>query len=245
MNVLICDDEPLAVIRLTRLVEDLGHCVIATASHGQEVLELAKLYKPDVILLDIQMPQMDGLQCARQLTTLMTKPAVVFCTADNSHALAAFQIQANGYLLKPIAKSALKQQLDSLEQFHQAQMSHLKKQENERLNKQQRQHITVKSHRGMEMIPVDDIHYFLADQKYVTVRHMRGKILIDETLKELEQEFIDLFIRIHRNALVSLRYLAGLESSTGQQYVKIKETGERLIVSRRHLSQLRERLQTL
>lgn len=241
MKILICDDEPLAVIRLSRLVQDLGHEVIATASHGVEVVELAKHYKPEVILLDIQMPQMDGLQCARELSKLPVKPAVIFCTADNTHALTAFQIQANGYLLKPIAKSALKQQLEALTTFNQVQVNSLKEQQ----HKKQRQHITAKSHRGMELIPIEDIHYFLADQKYVTIRHEQGKILIDETLKDLEQEFSDLFIRVHRNALISLKYLGGLESVAGQQHVRIRQTDERLVVSRRHLAQLRERLQSL
>lgn len=241
MNILICDDEPLAVIRLSRLVKDLGHEVIATASHGAEVIQLAQYYKPDVILLDIQMPQMDGLSCAQMLAQLPVKPAIVFCTADNRHALTAFQIQADGYLLKPIAKSALKHQLDCLAKVNQVQLNSLKKQE----GKQQRQHITAKSHRGMELIPVEDIHYFLADQKYVTIRHENGKVLIDETLKDLEQEFADQFVRIHRNALISLKYLGGLESSAGQQHARMRQTDERLVVSRRHLAQLRERLQSL
>lgn len=241
MNILICDDEPLAVIRLSRLVKDLGHEVIATASHGAEVIQLAQYYKPDVILLDIQMPQMDGLACAQMLAQLSVKPAIVFCTADNRHALTAFQIQADGYLLKPIAKSALKHQLDCLAKVNQVQLNSLKEQE----GKQQRQHITAKSHRGMELIPVEDIHYFLADQKYVTIRHENGKVLIDETLKDLEQEFADQFVRIHRNALISLKYLGGLESSAGQQHARMRQTDERLVVSRRHLAQLRERLQSL
>lgn len=245
MNILICDDEPLAVLRLERLVCDLGHHVIATASDGQEVIEMTKIYKPDVILLDIQMPQMDGLACARALASLPIKPAIIFCTAYDTHALTAFQIKANGYLLKPIAKTDLKQQLEAIAQFNQAQVSSLREQEYERQNKKYRQYITAKSHRGMELIHIQDIHYFLADQKYVTVRHQRGKVLIDETLKDLEQEFAEFFIRIHRNALVSINYLTAIESVAGQQHVLMKETNERLIVSRRHAAQLRERIQCL
>ncbi len=110
----------------------------------------------------------------------------------------------------------------------------------------QRHQITAKTYRGVELIPIENIYYFLADQKYVTVRHKNGSVLIDETLKELEQEFSERFIRIHRNALVSVDYLEGLELVTSGQYqVRCREVSERLSVSRRHLPQLRERMQKL
>lgn len=242
MNILICDDELLAVKRLERLVNELGHHVVATAHQGNDVIKLVKTHCPDVILLDIEMPEMTGLECAKRLTELELayKPAVIFCTAYDGHALAAFQTHADGYLLKPIAKHELKQKLEHLAKLNQVQMNSLKQQEHQK----QRQHIMAKSHRGMELVPVENIHYFLADQKYITVRHEEGRILIDETLKELEQEFGDTFVRIHRNALVSLRHLAGLENLGVGQQVRLRDTNERLMVSRRHLAQLRERLQT-
>lgn len=112
--------------------------------------------------------------------------------------------------------------------------------------KVQRQQIAAKTYRGLELIPVENIYYFLADQKYVTVRHKNGSVLIDETLKDLETEFADRFIRIHRNALISLDYLDGLEMvSSGQYQVRCRELDERLAVSRRHLPLLRERMQNL
>lgn len=75
-----------------------------------------------------------------------------------------------------------------------------------------RHQITAKTYRGVELVPIENIYYFLADQKYVTVRHKNGSVLIDETLKDLESEFGDQFIRIHRNALVSIQFLEGLDS---------------------------------
>lgn len=110
----------------------------------------------------------------------------------------------------------------------------------------QRQQIAAKTYRGLELIPVENIYYFLADQKYVTVRHKNGSVLIDETLKDLETEFSDRFIRIHRNALISLDYLDGLEMvASGQYQARCRELEERLAVSRRHLPLLRERMQNL
>ena len=246
MDILICDDEPLALERLSRLVTQLGHRVIAQASHGQEAIDFAREYEPDVILLDIQMPGMDGLTCAQHLRLLEPMPAIVFCTAYDDHALAAFKSNAEGYLLKPVMQQELQQVLDHLTKLTQAQMSNLKQKENMEELQIKRHQIAARTYRGVELVPVENIYYFLADQKYVTVRHKNGSVLIDETLKELEQEFGDQFIRIHRNALVSVHYLDGLEVvSSGQYQVRCRELDERLAVSRRHLPNLRERIHKL
>lgn len=243
MDILICDDEPLAVERLSRLVTQLGHHVVATAQHGLEAIDLVQQCEPDVVLLDIKMPEMDGLTCAQHLSVLNPMPAVVFCTAYDEHALAAIQSKAQGYLLKPIAKLELETVLDNLTKLTQAQVSHIEQKENME-DKTQRQQIAAKTYRGLELIPTENIYYFLADQKYVTVRHKNGSVLIDETLKDLEQEFSNKFIRIHRNALISLDYLDGLELvASGQYQVRCRELDEKLAVSRRHLPMLRERMQ--
>lgn len=246
MDILICDDEPLAVERLSRLVTQMGHHVVASATHGQQAIELAQHLEPDVILLDIQMPEMDGLSCAQHLRALDPMPAIVFCTAYDHHALDAFKSNAEGYLLKPIMQQELQQVLDHVTKLTQAQMSNIKQKENMEELKISRHQIAAKTYRGVELVPVENIYYFLADQKYVTVRHKNGSVLIDETLKDLEQEFGDLFIRIHRNALVSVGYLDGLEVvSSGQYQVRCRELDERLAVSRRHLPNLRERIQKI
>lgn len=245
MDILICDDEPLAVERLSRLVTQLGHQVIATAAYGQQAIEMVQFYQPDVVLLDIQMPEMDGLTCAQYLRQLEPSPAIVFCTAYDQHALDAFKSHAEGYLLKPIMQQELQQVLDQLTKLTQAQMSNLKQKE-DMDNQTQRHQIAAKTYRGVELVPVENIYYFLADQKYVTVRHKNGSVLIDETLKDLELEFGEQFIRIHRNALVSVHYLEGLEViNSGQYQVRCRELDERLSVSRRHLPNLRERIQKL
>ncbi len=246
MDILICDDEPLAVERLSRLVTQLGHQVVATATHGQQALDLAQFHEPDVVLLDTQMPEMDGLSCAQYLRQLDFMPAIIFCTAYDEYALDAFKSHAEGYLLKPVMQQELQQVLDHLTKLTQAQMSMLKQKEDmDELNIKRHQ-IVAKTYRGVELVPVENIYYFLADQKYVTVRHKNGNLLIDETLKDLENEFGDQFIRIHRNALVSVHFLDGLEViSSGQYQVRCRELEERLAVSRRHLPHLRERIQKM
>ena len=244
MNILVCDDEPLARERLARMVKAAGHDVVAQAANGIEALEQVRLHQPDVVLLDIRMPEMDGIECAEALQELDVPPAVVFVTAFDQHAIDAFNTQAIGYLLKPINQQQLETALKRASKLNSAQVKSLQSQVDD--NGEQRaarKHIAARTHRGVELIPIESIYYFLADQKYVTVRHEGGQVLIDETLKDLETEFADLFIRIHRNALMAVSHLEGLEFiGTGQYEVRCRGIDERLAVSRRHLPQLREKI---
>lgn len=244
MKVLICDDESLARDRLARFLRDIGgYTVVAEAENGEDALHKVAAHSPDIVLLDLRMPVMDGLACAERLAQLANPPAVIFCTAYDEHALAAFEVQAVGYLLKPVRKEQLAEALARASKVNRAQLEAVRHNA-EKSEHNGRAHITAKTHRGIELIPVEDVRYFLADQKYVTVRHGQGEVLIDETLKDLETEFGKRFIRIHRNALLALHFLDGLELvSPGQYQVRIKGVEERLVVSRRHLPDLRETMQ--
>lgn len=246
MKVLICDDEALARERLARFLREMdGYEVVAEAENGEDALIKVSSLHPDVVLLDLRMPVMDGLACAERLAQLPEPPAVIFCTAYDEHALAAFQVQAVGYLLKPVRREQLQEALNRAGRINRAQLEAVKATSDDGQNGG-RSHITAKTHRGIELIPVDDVRYFLADQKYVTVRHGKGEVLIDETLKDLENEFGARFVRIHRNALLALHFLDGLELvAPGQYQVRIKGIEERLVVSRRHLPELRETMQKL
>lgn len=248
MKVLVCDDEQLARERLTRLVADMdGYEVVGEAANGAEAVQRLTETDADIILMDIRMPQMDGLEAAKLISQKKTPPAIIFCTAYDDHALQAFNVNAVGYLLKPVRREALAEALSKARSLNRVQLSALSDvtAANDQSLKQ-RTHISAKTHRGIELVPVDDIRYFLADQKYVTVRSARGEVLIDETLKELEDEFGERFVRIHRNSLVARRFIDGLEQvSTGHYQVRLKDTDERLTVSRRHVSGLRRLLQHL
>lgn len=148
MRILICDDEPLAIGRLSRLVIQLGHDVVATAQNGQQALELVDVYQPDVVLLDIQMPDMNGLLCAEQLSLMDPMPAIIFCTAYDDHALDAFKSKAQGYLLKPIAQPELQRVLEQLPRLNQVQINHIKQKEDIDTLKTQRHQITARTYRG-------------------------------------------------------------------------------------------------
>jgi two-component system response regulator AlgR len=248
MKVLVCDDEQLARERLSRLVADLeGYEVVGEAANGAEAVQRLSETEADIVLMDIRMPQMDGLEAARLMSQNKAPPAIIFCTAYDDHALQAFNVNAVGYVLKPVRREALADALSKARSLNRVQISTLTQSTaaNDTPNKQ-RTHISAKTHRGIELVPVDDIRYFLADQKYVTVRSGRGEVLIDETLKDLEDEFGERFVRIHRNSLVARRFIDGLEQvSAGHYQVRLKDTDERMTVSRRHVSGLRRLLQHL
>lgn len=245
VNVLICDDESLGRERLSRMVVEAGHQVVGQSSNGVDAIAKVDELHPDVLLLDVRMPEMDGIQCAEVLAELAHPPAIIFVTASDQHAIEAFKNRAVGYLLKPVNRDDLSAALTRVGHLNAAQVNQLRA-ANEVDAKPTRQHITARTHRGMELIPLDSIYYFLADQKYVTVRHTGGEVLIDETLKELEAEFGDRFIRVHRNALLAIPYLEGIEMvATGQYQVRFRGIDERLAVSRRHLPQLKDKMHLL
>jgi len=237
VQVLIVDDEALARDRLVRMVSDFDdHAVVGEAANGVQAVELANRDRPDLVLLDIRMPGMDGLEAARHLLDLEEPPAVVFCTAYEEHAIEAFDVQAVGYLLKPVRKDDLARVLASVHRLNKAQLAGLDDD-----GVQRRTHISARTRRGIELVPVHEICYFQADQKYVTVRHAGGELIIDETLRELEEEFGEAFLRVHRNALVATRAIEGLErNEDGSHQVRLKGIAELLEISRRHVSGVRK-----
>ncbi|PCI47052.1 MAG: DNA-binding response regulator [Moraxellaceae bacterium] len=248
MKVLVCDDERLARERIARLIVKMeDHEVVGEAENGIDTIDKVAQLAPDIVLLDIRMPGMDGLEAARHLSKLECPPAVIFCTAYDEYALDAFQVKAVDYLLKPVRSEDLCRALNQASRLNKVQALALEEEFAAKDDKpRSRTHISAKTHRGIELIPVTDVRYFMADQKYVTVRHGSGEILIDETLKELEEEFSNRFVRIHRNSLVALDYLDGMEIiSPGHYKVKIKEVEDGLVVSRRHVSGLRRIMQRL
>ena len=247
MRVLVCDDEKLARDRLARLTEAVADTeVVAEAGNGREAVALAQSTRPDVVLLDIRMPDMDGIEAAQHMLKLEYPPAVIFCTAYDEHALQAFKVQAVDYLLKPVSREELAAALGRVKSLTRSRLAALEQEVHADGEPGQRRHISARTHRGIELVPVDDIRYFLADQKYVTVKHPGGEVLIDDTLKELEDEFGARFVRIHRNALVAVAWLEGMElANAGHYQVRLKGVEEKLVVSRRHVAGLRKMMARL
>ncbi len=245
MRIVVCDDEPLARERLVRIVKESGHEVVAQVATGAEAVNAVKVEQPELILLDIRMPEMDGVRCAQILNELEHPPAIIFVTAYDHYAIAAFKANAIGYLLKPANKDELLEALGKASNLNAAQLDGIRKLEDP-TSRPPREHIAARTHRGVELIKIKDIYYFTADQKYVKVRHKDGIVLIDETLKELETEFDERLFRVHRNAIINLDFLDFLETiDTGRYQIRFKGTDETLSVSRRHLPALREKIQSM
>lgn len=238
MKCLVVDDETLARQRLVRLlgeVEALEIC--GEAGSGEQALALVQEHRPDLVLLDIRMPGMDGLEAARHLLELDRPPAVVFTTAYGDHALEAFDKHAVDYLLKPIHPERLQQALEKVRRLNAAQLEAMEVS----AAGQRRSHLCARVRGNLELIDIDDVLYLQADNKYITVAAGDRHILIEESLKSLEEEFAGLFIRIHRNALVASAAICGLEKDAdGHCRVVLEGTDERLEVSRRQLPAVRQ-----
>ncbi|MDH3632684.1 MAG: LytTR family DNA-binding domain-containing protein [Gammaproteobacteria bacterium] len=243
MKILIVDDEKPARDRLSRMVGELdSHELVGEAVNGLEALGMAQSLEPDIVLLDIRMPGMDGIEAARHIAKLDEPPAVIFVTAFSDHALEAFETHAVDYLLKPVKQERLQTALDATIRPTRAQASR----SNGVLSElETRQHICARVRGSLVLVPIENIYYFHAEQKYVTVRHTEGEVLIEDALKGLESEFGDRFYRIHRNALVSLSRLAGMQSEDEGQRVTFRDIDDTLEVSRRHLPGVRKIIRNL
>lgn len=238
MKILIVDDESLARERLQRHIQEIDSCYeIIEAENGLTALQQSEKHSPDIILLDIRMPGMDGIETAGKISELETPPAIIFTTAYDEYALDAFDAHAIAYLLKPIRKEKLESALNSAQKLNRVQLQSMQKNENE----SQEQHLSVRIHSGVRKIEIKDIYYFQAEQKYVTVKYRDGEVLVEESLKSLEARFSNSFIRIHRNALISKQQLTAIrKDQQGRYLTELKDVDDKIEVSRRHVAEVRK-----
>lgn len=240
MKVLVVDDEFLARERLLRLLARLQpDTVCLEADGGGQALAMVEEHAPDLLLLDIRMPGMDGIELAARLDALEQPPAVIFCTAYDEYALEALQHQTVAYLLKPVREAELARALGNAGRVNRLQLASLR----QGGAAEERRQVSSQTHRGVETMAVADIRCFLAEQKYVTACNAEAELLIPDSLKELEREFGQRFLRVHRNALVALEYIVRLQRDDGGTWqVVLDGVEERPTVSRRHLSEVKQRL---
>jgi two-component system, LytTR family, response regulator AlgR len=236
MKVLIVDDEVPARVRLSHMVGTIeGAQVCGEAADGAAALERVERLAPDVVLMDIRMPGMDGLEAARHLTSLEAPPAVIFTTAFDEYAVQAFETCAVGYLLKPIRAERLAEALSNARRLTRAQMLKLP-------DTGTRRHIAARTGQRLDLVPVNEIRLFRAEHKYVVVFSGDRSVLIEDSLKSLEDEFGDTFIRVHRNALVAARFVTTMERTDEGWVLHVDSLDEPIPVSRRHLTAARRRL---
>ncbi len=245
MRVLIVDDEAPARDRLRSLLADSDeHEVVGEAGNGEQALEIAGESAPDVVLLDIRMPGMNGIETAHHFNTFESPPAIIFTTAYDEYAIDAFDARAVGYVLKPVRRERLDRALEQAARLSNMTLSEVAKRSG---ISGRRKHIYVRAQGDFKLIPVREVFYFHADQKYVRMHHQNGIDLIDDSLKHLEKEFGDEFVRIHRSALVAVRQIDSLKKTTdGQTLVTLRDLSpdedSSLIISRRHVADIRRRI---
>jgi len=245
VRVLIVDDEKPARDRLRQILGDEdGYDVVGEAANGLEALEQVHSARPDIVLLDIRMPGMDGIETAHHLNAMNPAPAVVFTTAYDEYAIDAFEARAIGYILKPVRRSRLASALDQAVRLVGTALNEVAA---EAGLETQRKHVCAHAHGELKLIPVHEITSFTADQKYVAVDHDNGQDLIDDSLKSLEAEFGDSFVRIHRSALIAVGRIDRIErNAEGKSRVILRDDSQverkELIISRRHVAEVKRRL---
>lgn len=239
LKVILADDEALARARLADLLMDLAEEfsveIVAQAGNGVLALERAADTPADVILLDIQMPGMNGLEAARHIAGLPHPPAIIFVTAFDEHALQAFELRAVDYLLKPVRLARLREALSRIRPMAVDDAAALAP---------RRTHFSLLERGRIWRVPVAEVLYLRAELRYVTARTREREYLLDESLVKLEEEFGDDFLRIHRNCLVARAHLEGFQrvadDGEGRWLALLKDWSEKLPVSRRQMHVVRE-----
>ncbi len=240
LTILIADDETPARNRLKDLLSDIADVlVIAEAKNGKEAVHLATQQKPDLMLLDIRMPLMDGLEAAEHVQKLVPKPHIIFTTAYDAYAIKAFDLHAVDYLLKPIRLERLQAAIGKLKWLAPAALEALKP-----LQKT-RSHFSIHERGSIVLIPIEEVIYCRAERKYTTVRTQKKEYLLEESLTQLELEFGEILIRLHRNCLVAKRFITGYEkrkddSGHLQWHAILKGVNETIAVSRRQQHLIRK-----
>lgn len=238
LTVFVVDDELPARNRLKELLIDcvaqLPLEIVGEAGSGREALDKLSAVHADVVLADIRMPQMDGIELARHLNKLPQPPVIIFTTAFDAYAIKAFELHAIDYLLKPIRLGRL---FDALS--HARTSVPLRSEELQELTPDPRKNLSIHERGKIHLIPVEDVLYLRAELKYVTVRTEQREYLIEEPLSLLEKEFALRFVRIHRNCLVAKDEIEGFKKvadeggGEARWTVKLKGLDEMLPISRR------------
>jgi len=244
LKVVLVDDEAPARSRLRDLIADCAPLVpaqvVGEAANGREALELLASVAADLVLVDIRMPQMSGIEFARHALALESPPAIVFVTAYDEYAIKAFELRALDYLLKPVRRARLQAALERARGLRAPGRERLRG-----LESAPRRNLSVPERGRVTLVPVAEILYLRAELKYVTIRTAEREYLLEESLTHLEEEHAEAFVRVHRNALVAKSRIRGFEKTEvadGEQgwVVLLDGCAEKLPVSRRQWPLVKE-----
>ena len=246
LKVLIVDDETPARRRLRELLDDcsaaLPLVIVGEAASGREALGLLGSAATDLVLSDIHMPDMDGIELARHLLKLPLPPVLIFTTAYHQHAIDAFEVHAIDYLVKPVRVQRLLAALQKVPRLKPLSGARL-----DRLPAAARRFLSVTERSRVVLVPIEEVIYLKAELKYITIRTAEREYLLEESLTRLEQEFGARFVRVHRNCLVARALIRGVERGADEDgeagwSVILEGCPEKLPVSRRQWATLKELL---
>jgi two-component system response regulator AlgR len=223
MKFLIVDDEPLAVLRLQKMLLNTGIDKTLTAHNGKVAIEMAEKHHPNVIFLDIEMPIINGIEAAEKIKLISPESKIIFCTAYDNFAIKAFDLSASDYLLKPVKQERL---LKAIEKA---------------TNKQSKQSLTYKIGNDLSTVNINDISCFISEDKNTYMFTQSGQFLIDESLVNLESRFPQL-LRINRNALINKFELCGIHRDKNKAYAKLLNTDHQPEISRRNIAKIKQLL---
>lgn len=262
IKILIVDDEAPARMRIKDLIDDIQiDCpcdLVGEAADGQTALDLIIDKKPDILLLDVQMPGMTGIELAQHITSakITPAPAIIYVTAYDEFALKAFEVHAMDYLLKPVRASRLQEAIQRIEALQKTSKTSTSSENEDGQQKQPiealvkiRQNFSILERNRVLLVPVHEVLFLKAEQKYVTIQTKERSYLTEESLVSIESEMSDYFVRAHRNALVARNAIIGVEKavylidaeqdsekSSESWQVIVRDTTERLPISRRQWS---------
>lgn len=225
MKCLIVDDEPLAVMRLQRMLENNGITDILTANNGQQAVDAVKKFHPHLIFLDIEMPVLSGIQAAPIIKKISPESSIIFCTAYDEFAIQAFDLAVSDYLLKPVSKERLSQALDKVS-----------------ITNKHKQKLTFHHRNDLLSINIEDVYCFISEGKNTFMYCELGSIIIDESLVSLSERFENKLLRINRNALINISELCGIHRIKSQAYAKLQSTDYQPQISRRNITKVKEYL---
>ena len=247
LRVLIVDDEAPARRRLREVLTDcaseIALEIVGEAEDGLAALDCLEASPVDLVLLDIRMPGMDGIECAGHIQKRDRPPAIIFTSAYDAYACQAFDLNAIDYLLKPVRAERLSRALSKAHSVSLAALQSLRD-----AHPKARTHLSVNEKGRIVLIPLEGILYLKAELKYVTIRTAQREFLLEESLSRLEEEFGETFLRIHRNCLVANARIREVGKSPGaddSHFLRLDGLDESLLVSRRQYSAFRERLKAI
>lgn len=241
IKTLLIDDEQLARALVQNFIKaDPDFEVIGEAEDGFQAMKMIQELKPDVIFLDIQMPKITGLE---MLELIENPPIVVFSTAYDQYAIAAFEKNAIDYLLKPFSKDRFLKTLEKVKVKF-AEKSDTKEDIAKLLSQPDKvlERVVVKNGTKIEVIPFEEIMYLETDGDYVWIHTEKAKHLKQKTMKEFEQQLPAHFIRIHRSYLVNSEQILKLELYEKSSYVALMKNGAKLTISKSGYKELKDAL---